>query len=179
VLNVKDLLPLLDRPGEINVQAILRPAHFVPDTARIETVLQQLQSMHQHMAIVVDEFGGVEGIVTLEDLLEEIVGEIRDEHDIEVEAVRKIGPDLYSVAGSLPVKDFNRLFETKIPEMRDYATIVGFLQARTGRLLQEGETVRYQDLQFSIEKVEGFKTVSVRIRVASPRESEKPAPVHS
>ena len=176
VLNVKDLLPLLQRAGEINLQAILRPAHFVPDTARIETVLQEMQSMHLHMAIVVDEFGGVEGIVTLEDLLEEIVGEIRDEFDVEAEAVRRIGPELYSLAGNLPVKEFNRLFETKVPESREYATVVGFLQARTGRLLQEGETVRFQDLQFSIEKVEGFKTVALRVRVPAAREAE-PAPV--
>ena len=169
ILYVKDLLPHLYRPGNINLQAILRPVHFVPDMAPLQTVLRQLQSMHRHMAVVVDEFGGVEGIVTLEDLLEEIVGEIRDEHDTEIEAIRALGPDLYSVAGNLPVRDFNRFFGTKIPESRDYTTVVGFLQARTGRLLQEGENVRYQDLTFSIEKVEGFKTVTVRVRAPAAR----------
>jgi magnesium and cobalt transporter len=144
---------------------VLRPVHFVPDRARLEVVLQQLQSMHLHMAVVVDEFGGVAGIVTLEDLLEEIVGEIRDEHDTEIESIRSLGGDLYSVAGNLPVKDFNRFFDAQIPESHEYTTLVGFLQSRTGRLLHEGETVRYQDLSFSIEKAEGFKIASLRVRV--------------
>jgi putative hemolysin len=165
ILNVKDLLPYLQRPSEINLEVLLRPAPYLPDTARIDAALRQLQSMHQHMAIVVDEFGGVDGIVTMEDLIEEIVGEIRDEHDTETESVHPLGPDLYSIAGSLPVKDFNRFFEHKIPESKEYATVVGFLQTRTGRLLQEGEMVRYQELTFSIEKVDGFRTVSIRVRV--------------
>jgi len=126
------------------------------------------------MAIVVDEFGGVEGIVTLEDLLEEIVGEIRDEHDTEMEAIRSLGPDLYSVAGNLPVKDFNRFFTSKIPESREYTTVVGFLQTLTGRLLQEGENIRYQDLTFTIEKAENFKILSIRVRAHTPKAGEKP-----
>lgn len=164
ILHTKDLLQYIQRPGEINLQFLLRPVHYVPDTARLDVVLRQFQSMHLHIAGVVDEFGGVEGIVTLEDLLEEIVGEIRDEHDTEAEAVRELGPNLYSIAGSLPVRDFNRFFEVKIPESRDYTTVVGFLETRTGRLLRAGEVVRYQDLTFSIEKVDGFHIVSIRVK---------------
>jgi putative hemolysin len=172
ILNVKDLLQKLGGEGDINLKLMLRPAHFVPDMATLEAVLRQMQSMHLHMAVVVDEFGGVEGIVTLEDLLEEIVGEIRDEHDMETESVRELGPNLYSVAGSLPVKDFKRMFDIEIPESPDYATVVGFLQARTGRLLQEGESIRYKKLTFSIEKVEGFKAVSVRVRLPLAKGAE-------
>jgi len=177
ILNVKDLLQHLQRPREINLQAYIRPAHFVPDSAKLQAVLRQFQSMRLHMAIVVDEFGGVEGIVTLEDLLEEIVGEIRDEHDTEVESIRSLGPELYSVAGSIPVKEFNRFFATKIPESPEYTTVVGFLQARTGRLLEAGENVRYQNLTFSIEKAEEFKIVSIRVRVAAVKTEEQPAAV--
>jgi len=177
ILNVKDLLQKLGGgEAEINLKLMLRPAHFVPDMVTLEAVLRQMQSMHLHMAVVVDEFGGVEGIVTLEDLLEEIVGEIRDEHDMETESVRELGPNLYSVAGSLPIKDFNRLFDTQIPESPDYATIVGFLQARTGRLLQEGESIRYKKLTFSIEKVEGFKAVSVRVRLPLAKSADAASP---
>jgi putative hemolysin len=175
ILHVKDLLQYIQRPGEINLQYLLRPVHYVPDTARLDLVLRQFQSMHLHMAGVVDEFGGVEGIVTLEDLLEEIVGEIRDEHDTDAEAVRELGPNLYSIAGSLPVRDFNRSFDVKIPESKDYTTVVGFLETRTGRLLNAGEVVRYQDLTFSIEKVEGFRIVSVRVRTP-PVKKPQPAP---
>ena len=164
ILYVKDLLQYVQNPGEIKLQVLLRPVHFVPDSALLDIVLRQMQSMHLHMAVVVDEFGGVEGVVTLEDLLEEIVGEIRDEHDTEIESVRELGPNLYSVAGNLPVKDFNRFFNEKIPEAPEYSTLAGFLQALTGRLLVEGETVRFQSLILTVEKTEGFRIVSIRIR---------------
>jgi putative hemolysin len=164
ILYVKDLLPFIQRSEDINLHALIRPVHFIPDSARLDAVLRQLQSMRLHMAVVVDEFGGIEGIITLEDLLEEIVGEIRDEHDTEIEAVRELGPNLYSVAGNLPVKDFNRQFDNKIPEAQEYTTLAGFLQALTGRLLLEGEIVRYRNLTLTIEKKEGFRIVSVRVR---------------
>jgi len=176
ILHVKDLIKHLQCPGDISLRILLRPVQFIPDTALLEAVLRQLQSMHLHMAVVVDEFGGVEGIVTLEDLLEEIVGEIRDEHDVETETVRELGTNLYSVAGNLPVKDFNRVFHTPIPESREYATIVGFLQNRTGRLLHEGENVRYQELNFFIEKVDRFKIISVRIRMPASKDDDGPTP---
>ena len=164
ILYVKDLLQHMSRPGEINLQVLLRPVHFVPDTARLEPVLRQMQSMHLHMAIVVDEFGGVEGIITLEDLLEEIVGEIRDEHDTETEPVHELGPGLFSLAGNLPVRDFNRLFAVKVPESREYETLAGFLQTRTGRLLHAGETVRYQGLDFTIDRIDGMRVVLIRVQ---------------
>ncbi len=168
ILYVKDLLQNMQKAEAINLQVLLRPVHFIPDSARLDIVLRQLQSMHLHMAVVVDEFGGVEGIVTLEDLLEEIVGEIRDEHDTEIESIREIGPNLHSIAGNLPVKDFNRFFDEKIPEAQEYATIAGFLEALTGRLLLEGESVRYQNFILTIEKNEGFRIVSVRVRSSAP-----------
>jgi putative hemolysin len=169
ILYVKDLLQYIQKTETINLQVLLRPVHFIPDSARLDIVLRQLQSMHLHMAVVVDEFGGVEGIVTLEDLLEEIVGEIRDEHDTETESIRELGPNLFSIAGNLPVKDFNRFFEQKIPEAQEYTTIAGFLEALTGRLLLEGESVRYQDFILTVEKTEGFRIVSVRIRSSAPK----------
>lgn len=179
ILYVKDLLPYIQRSEEPNLHALIRPVHFIPDSARLDIVLRQLQSMHLHMAVVVNEFGGIEGIVTLEDLLEEIVGEIRDEHDTEIEAIRELGPNLFSVAGNLPVRDFNRQFDNKIPETQEYTTLAGFLQALTGRLLLEGETVRYQNLNLTIEKKEDFRIASVRVRPSRSKlktESGKPNP---
>jgi len=164
ILNVKDLLSFISHPGDINLKLLLRPIQYVPDTAPLEVVLRQMQAMHIHMAIVVDEYGGVEGIVTLEDVLEEIVGEIRDEHDTETDLVHQLGHNLFSIAGNLPVKDFNRVFKSTIPEAREYATMAGFLEARTGRLLQVGETIRYQGFVFSIEKADGYKIGSIRVR---------------
>jgi putative hemolysin len=172
LLYVKDLLQYVRRAEDINLHVLLRPVHFVPESARLDIVLRQLQSMHLHMAAVVDEFGGVAGIVTLEDLLEEIVGEIRDEHDTEIESIRELGPNTYSIAGNLPVRDFNRYFDEKIPEAPEYATLAGFLEALTGRLLVEGETVRYQDFILAIEKIEGFRIISIRVR--TPAASRPP-----
>jgi putative hemolysin len=168
ILNVKDLLQYVQKSGEINLQALLRPIHFVPDSARLDFVLRQMQSMHLHMAVVVDEFGGVEGMVTLEDLLEEIVGEIRDEHDTEIEDVRELSPNIYSIAGKIPIRDFNRVFDERIPESPEYTTLAGFLEALTGRLLLEGEVVLYQSLIFTIEKIEGFRIVTIRARTSNP-----------
>jgi putative hemolysin len=169
ILHVKDLLQYVQKAEEINLQVLLRPVHFVPNSARLDAVLRQFQSMHLHMAVVVDEFGGVEGVVTLEDLMEEIVGEIRDEHDTEIESIRELGPNLHSIAGNLPVKDFNRFFEEKIPEAQEYSTVAGFLEALTGRLLLTGETIRYENLVFTIEKVERFRIVSIRVRYSAPK----------
>ena len=166
ILNVKDLLQHFPNAEEVNLQVLLRPVHFVPDSARLDVVLRQLQTMHLHMAVVVDEYGGVEGIVTLEDLLEEIVGEIRDEHDTEIESIREVGQNLYSIAGNLAVKDFNRFFEEKIPESPDYTSLAGFLEALTGRLPLEGESIRYQNLVLTIEKIDGFRIVSIRVRTS-------------
>ena len=166
ILHVKDLLQYLpNKDADIDIRALLRPIHFVPDSARLDVVLRQLQSMRLHMAIVVDEFGGVEGIVTLEDLLEEIVGEIHDEYDAESESVRKTGPDIYTINGNLPIRDFNRSFSDKIPEAPEYATIAGFLEVLTGRLLREGEVVRYENLIFTIEKTEGFRVDAIRVKI--------------
>ena len=165
VLHVKDLLQYLQKKDDdIDILALLRPVHFVPDSARLDMVLRQLQAMRLHMAIVVDEFGGVAGIVTLEDLIEEIVGEIRDEYDAESEAVRKTGPDVYSITGNLPIRDFNRSFSDKIPEAPEYATIAGFLEVLTGRLLREGEVVHYENLVFTVEKTDGFRVDAICVR---------------
>ncbi|MEJ2110730.1 MAG: hemolysin family protein [Acidobacteriota bacterium] len=129
----------------------------------VKDLLQHVQR-HLHMAAVVDEFGGIAGIVTLEDLLEEIVGEIRDEHDTEMDSVLELGTGLYSIEGNLPVKDFNRFFDNSIPEAPEYATMAGYLEFLAGRLLAEGETVQYQNFVFKVEKVERFRIVSIRVR---------------
>ena len=169
VLYVKDLLQHIEKPAEIKLDALLRPLHHVPETAKIDAVLRQMQSMHQHMAIVLDEFGSMVGILTLEDLLEEIVGEIRDEHDAEADLIQELGPNLFSAAGSLAIKDFNRVFEIKLPESGEYSSLAGFLQAQAERLLKAGETVRSGNLIFTIDKVDGFRIISVRIGVEQGR----------
>ena len=166
ILNVKDLLPYVRKSNlEVSIRTLLRPVHFVPDSARIDAVLRRLQSMHLHMAIVVDEYGGRGSSPSR-------TCSRRSWAKSGTSTTRKPkpsgnGPHLYSVAGNIPVRDFNRYFDEKIPEAPRYATLAGFLESLTGRLLVEGETVRYEKLVLTIEKAEGFRIVTVRVRTSA------------
>src|SRR5207248_42073 len=129
-IHSKDLTPYLLRPEEFSLEKVLQPPMYVVDTARLEDVLRQMQKAKTHFGFVVDEHGGVEGIITLEDLLEEIVGEISDEHDEEVnEQIAEINERTYALDGSLAVRDLNRRLKIAIPESDGYTTIGGFLMA--------------------------------------------------
>jgi len=170
ILYARDLLPLLmegrpQGPAAPVLEGLLHPPHYVPDSAKIDVTLRQLQRLHIHMAIVVNEFGGAEGIVTLEDLIEEIIGQIQDEYDREAEAIKKVGPDTYRVEGHLSISELNKELNLAIPETRYYTTLAGFLLTLTGRLLDEGDTVRFRNITFDIEKVDGHRIVSVKLGV--------------
>jgi CBS domain containing-hemolysin-like protein len=165
VLFMKDLMPCLRsvRPTDFNVEAMLHPALFVPATARLGAVLAQMQSQKTHIACVVDEHGGLEGIVTLEDLLEEIVGEINDEYDEEVrEQIVEEPNGTYLLDGMLAVRDANRRFNLRLPEEAGYTTMAGFLLARAGRILRPGETVEHEGGTFLVEQVEGRRIRRIR-----------------
>jgi CBS domain containing-hemolysin-like protein len=171
VLFMKDLMPCLRRidAQEFDMERLLHPPLFVPATARLGAVLAQMQAARQHLAFVVDEHGGIEGIVTLEDLLEEIVGEINDEYDEEVRAQIILDGDTYLLDGMLAVRDANRQFKNlHLPEDGGYTTLAGFLLARAGRILQQGETVEYEGARFTIERVDRHRIRRIRF---------KPAPV--
>jgi CBS domain containing-hemolysin-like protein len=136
----------------------------VVDTARLEDVLRQMQRGKFHFGFVVDEHGGVEGIITLEDLLEEIVGDISDEHDEEVnEQIADIGENTYLLDGGLVVRDLNRRLRLDLPESEAYTTIAGFLMDTAGHVLEQGETVAYNGLSFYIEEVERRRIRRVRL----------------
>ena len=168
VLFRRDLEPFLDGTGgEFNLEALLHPPLFIPASARLAGVLRQMQTARTHLAIIVDEHGGMEGIVTLEDLLEEIVGEIDDEFDEEVRSQISEQPDgSYLLDGMLAVRDANRQFDLGLPEDGNYTTIAGFLQARTGRLLQPGETVEHDGARFTVERVDRRRIRRVRFTPA-------------
>ncbi len=166
ILFRRDLEPFLDHPpsGDFDLEAMLHPPQFIPASARLGAALRLMQSSRIHLAVVVDEHGGMEGIVTLEDLLEEIVGEINDEYDEEVRLqILKEAQGSYSLAGMLTVRDANRKLELQLPEDGGYTTLAGFLLAQAGRLLEEGDTVEYQQLRFKIERVEKRRIRRVRL----------------
>ena len=170
VLVRRDLEPFLDQTrsaAEFNLRGLIHTPHFIPAAARLGSALKQMQAKRMHLAFVVDEHGGLEGIVTLEDLLEEIVGEINDEFDEEVRAqILKEADGSYLLSGILSVRDANRQLKLELPEDSGYTTLAGFLMARAGRLPQTGEVVQYEDLTFRIERMEGRRVRRVRLTSA-------------
>jgi CBS domain containing-hemolysin-like protein len=165
-IHSKDLTPYLLRPEEFRLEYVLQPPMYVVDTARLEDVLRQMQKAKTHFGFVVDEHGGVEGIITLEDLLEEIVGDISDEHDEEVnEQIAEIGERTYLLDGALAVRDLNRRLRTSVPESESYTTIGGFLMSAAGHVLQPGEVIQHDGLRFQIERVERRRLLRVRLEL--------------
>ena len=140
----------------------MHPPVFIPDSARLGSVLKQMQASRTHLACVVDEHGGLEGIITLEDLLEEIVGEIDDEFDEEVrEQIVKEG-DSYVLSGRLVVRDANRVLRLQLPEHEGFNTIAGFLHGPGRPALNEGDAVSYNGAKFIVERLEGRRIRRVR-----------------
>jgi len=165
VIHSKDLIDLLMKPKSFKLSDIVHKPNYVVDTARLEDVLRQMQKEKFHFGFVVDEHGGIEGIITLEDLLEEIVGEIADEHDEEVHEQIKLQPDgSYLLDGGLAVRDLNRQFQMNVPVSDGYTTIAGFLMAEAGQILTEGETVPFNGHIFKVELVEKRRIKRVRMR---------------
>jgi CBS domain containing-hemolysin-like protein len=174
VLFMKDIMPCLHThaPEPFDMERILHPPLFVPAAARLGSVLAQMQQARTHIVFVVDEHGGIEGIVTLEDLLEEIVGEINDEYDEEARAQIAEQPDgTYLLDGMLAVRDANRRFKLKLPEDAGYTTVAGFVLARAGRIMKPGETVEHEGAIFSVERVERHRIRRVRYTPAPPADA--------
>lgn len=172
-IHSKDLIPHLLKPLEFHLDAVLQPPLFVVDTARLDDVLRQMQLAKMHFGFVVDEHGGLEGIITLEDLLEEIVGEISDEHDEEVrEQIQAVGEGKYMLDGGLAVRDLNRKLKLNLPESETYTTVGGFLMTVSGHVLKPGEVVAYNGLQFRVERVERRRIMRVTMELPEVGEPE-------
>ena len=166
VLFRRDLEPFLEQSNDdgFDLQQLLHPPQFIPATAPLGTALKHMQASHTHIAVVVDEHGGMEGIVTLEDLLEEIVGEINDEFDEETRAQIIKEPDgTYLLSGMLTVRDANRRLELELPEEGGYTTLAGFLMAQAGKLLQVGDVVEYEGKHFVVERLDRRRIRRVRL----------------
>ncbi|MDI1242553.1 MAG: hemolysin family protein, partial [bacterium] len=164
IVHVKDVLNALIDGSNFTLENILQKPNYVVDTARLEDVLRQMQTEKFHFGFVVDEHGGVEGIITLEDLLEEIVGDISDEHDEEVSEQIHEQPDgTFVLDGGLAVRDLNKRLTLNIPMSDAYTTVAGFLMSESGQILNEGDVVPYNGHSFRIEKVEKRRVLSVRM----------------
>ena len=165
-LHSKDVMPFLLCPEKFRLDEALQPPLYVVDTARLEDVLRQMQKAKSHFGFVVDEHGGLEGIITLEDLLEEIVGDISDEHDEEVnEQIIAAGENRFVLAGGLAVRDLNRRLKLSLPESESYTTIAGFLMTEAGHMLKPGDKVNYNGFIFEVDRVERRRVITVRLEL--------------
>lgn len=173
IVYTKDLLGLLEFRNVIVIQDIIRPAYFVPETMKISVLMRELQHRKIHMAIVIDEFGGTEGIVTMEDIIEEIVGEIHDEYDEEVRDVEQTADGSFLVNGRLAIGEFNERFHASLPERPDYETLSGFLHAATGRIPELNEEISHEGLAFTIVKKSQRRIRLVRVRPLPPASGEE------
>jgi CBS domain containing-hemolysin-like protein len=148
--------------GNEPVQHVLRPAHFVPESKRVAELLREMQTEKFHMAIVIDEHGGTAGLVTMEDLLEEIVGEITDEYDVDEPQVERLGGGALRVPGRTPIDEMNELIGEELPS-GEWDTVGGLVFDALGHVPEEGECARVNGFEFCAERVQGRRIVSVRI----------------
>lgn len=163
MLYAKDLLRLLDEGSEpVPVTELMREAYFIPETKPVSQLLREMQSSKFHMAVVVDEFGGTAGIVTIEDLLEELVGEIVDEYDTETPMVENLGDDEYLVDARLSVSELNHLLGTELPD-EEWDTVGGLVLGLAGRVPHEGERFELDGAHLTPERVQGRRVERVKV----------------
>jgi CBS domain containing-hemolysin-like protein len=178
ILNAKDLLPLwLEGAESFGLEGILREPFFVPETKRINDLLNELRSKKSHLAVIVDEYGGTAGIVTIEDIVEEIIGEIRDEHDIEEDPFipQEDGSVLVNAWANLD--DFEEQFQVTMPR-EGYDTIGGFITHTMGRVPRKGEELTYEGLQMRIHGGDPKKITRILVLKLDPDAALESKPAH-
>jgi gliding motility-associated protein GldE len=173
ILYIKDLLPHLQKPASFRWQSLIRPPYFVPETKKIDDLLRDFQENKVHIAIVVDEFGGTSGIVTLEDILEEIVGEINDEYDEEEKSYVRINANTYLFEGKTLLSDFYKIMdiddETFAEVEGDADTLAGLMLELKGDFPQIHEHIDYQNFTLEAEEVDGHRISKVKVVVHDPK----------
>jgi CBS domain containing-hemolysin-like protein len=173
VLHVRNLIEAMHNRGlaSVTLEEILRPALMVPETKDLASLLAEFKRTQQHMAIVINEYGTMEGIVTLEDLVEEIVGEIEDEFDVPEEEVERVDEDTIRIDGTFNIDDFNQQFAVELPA-EDYHTVGGFVFGALGRPAEPGDEVTHDGMVFRVDSVEGqrIERLTVTFGWRHPRE---------
>lgn len=166
LIHAKDIIPHLIDNKDFSIKSLLRPPLFVPESATVEKVLLQMQENTVHLAFVVDEFGNMEGIVTLEDIIEEIIGDIQDEYDDKAEEwFHEEAENVYLVKGRAPVKEIRHLLHLDLPQKGEYTTLAGFFLFEFGRIPREGDVLTYKGCQFIVEKMTKRHISLIRIRL--------------
>jgi putative hemolysin len=181
VVNVKDLLKVHYEytrahkdPSDLPIRHYIRPIFHVPENKKVDELLRDMQRLRSIMAIVSDEYGGTVGLVTLEDVIEEIVGEIRDEHDIdEVPMYHVIDDNTMVVDGKMGIEELNELLSTTLPR-EDYETVGGLVFSALGRVPQVGDNVVAETVKMEVERMDGIRIGTIRIEKLKPATSELP-----
>ncbi len=163
VLYEKDLLEIRNKLQDIQLKDLLRPVYFVPETKKIDTLLKELQRRRMHMAIVINEYGNAEGLVTMEDIIEEIVGEIEDEYDFEDRPVKILKDGSMIIDASLQIRDLIDQYKLAIEESEDYETIAGLVLSQLQKMPRGGEIVKYGDYKITIVDIEGKRISKVKL----------------
>lgn len=168
ILLAKDLLRYYNQQEKFNIKDILHPAVFIPESKRLNVLLEEFRLKHHHMAIVLDEYGNVSGLITIEDVLEEIVGEIEDEYDEdENEAmISKLSHSQYAVKALCPIEVFNETFNTKISD-EDFDTIGGLVMSRFGHLPKRGEQITINGIHFKVLQADKRRVGLLRVSLAN------------
>ena len=176
ILLAKDLLRYFAQgeAGQFDIRECLRPAVFIPESKRLNVLLKEFRVSHNHMAIVVDEYGGVSGLLTIEDVLEQIVGDIGDEYDVdEGEGIRKEGERVFTVPALTRIDEFNRTFGTRFSD-EEYDTIGGLVLHELGRMPRRGEAIEIGGLELKVQRADR-RRIEV-LRVTTPRDLELRSP---
>ncbi len=164
IVFAKDLISMIEYEETIVLEDIIRPANFVPETNKISRLLREFQQQKIHLAIVIDEFGGTEGIITLEDIIEEIVGEIHDEYDEVKLSYTKNTDGTWIIDGSMNISDFNKTFSAQLPEDVDYETVNGFLHKLTGRIPEPKEEIQLGNISFTIMRKSERRIEKIKVK---------------
>lgn len=161
ILYAKDFLNAV-ATGEVDLRRLVKPPFFIPETMKISNLLREMQKKRVHMALVIDEYGGVSGLVTMEDLIEEIVGEIRDEYDIESPVIQ-MSDGTFLIDASISIRDLGEDYKIVIPESPEYETLGGFLLSVLQRIPKIGDTVEVEDKRITISEMVGQRIAKVRL----------------
>jgi putative hemolysin len=163
ILHSKDVVRSLLESNEITIKKLMRPTYFIPENKLISEVLTEMQKKGQRLAIVTNEYGGIEGVITIEDILREIVGEIRSEPIMVQKIYYKTPDNKYLVPGSMLITYFNKTFNKKLPESDEYTTVAGFIAERSGKILNLNEAVEFEGIKFELVKKTRQKMVQFKV----------------
>jgi putative hemolysin len=176
VLHIRDLFREANRVGgfaNVEIEALVRPPHIVPETKDLAALLHEFRREKEHMAIVVDEYGVIQGIATLEDLLEEIVGEIEDEFDLPDESIEQLADGRIRIDGTFPIDDFNEKFGVDLP-VEDYHTMAGFVFGQLGRAPEPGDVIEHHGVHFTVVQMEGSRIERLEVELPPAGRRQEP-----